>query len=190
MQKKIRLVFTVSDYTTSKGAIAREITPASGFSYKAITVGETGRGRREARIPIKAAENETRADAVSLYLKNGQPRFEWEAEASITEKSCIALIKPTYGFRGGARFETISGKCTVLAEGNTAQGDAGGIASASQAICIVEEGTLIKITRSGRLYGASSTGYHFWDGQKWTSTETKEEMEDFLDTSGGPVEYV
>lgn len=189
MQKKIRLVFTVSNYTTSKGAIVREITPAAGFSYKALTVGETGRGRREARIPIKA-ENETRADAVSLYLKNGQPRFERETETNITEKSCIAILIPSYGFGGGARFETISGKCTVLAEGNIARGDAGGMASASQAICIVEEGTLIKITRSGRLYGASSTGYHFWDGHKWTSTETKEEMENFLDTSGGPVEYV
>lgn len=188
MQKKIRLVFTVSDYSTSKGARITEIIPAAGFSYKALTVGETGRGRREARIPIKAAENETRADAVSLYLKNGQPRFERETETNITEKSCVALIMPRYGFRGGARFETISGKCTVLAEGNTAQGDAGGMASASQAICLVEENTLIKITRSGRLYGDSPTGYHFWDGHKWTSTETKEEMEDFF-TSGGPVEY-
>lgn len=171
MQKKIRLVFTVSNYTTSKGAIAREITPASGFSYKAITVGETGRGRREARIPIKTEQSIV--EAASLYYKNGQPRFERETETNITEKSCVALIMPSYGFRGGARFETISGKCTVLAEGNTAQGNAGGMASASQAICIVEEGTLIKITRSGRLYGASSTGYHFWDGHKWTSTETK-----------------
>jgi len=53
---------------------------------------------------------------------------------------------------------------TVLAKGYCAQGAAGRMGGHPEYLVILEPGTLLRVERTGRLYGAPPVKYLYWDG--------------------------
>ncbi|MED0649937.1 hypothetical protein P9246_10720 [Aeribacillus pallidus] len=89
-------------------------------------------------------------------------------------RTCGTEVKPI-GFFNSAHpdegtymtypsLENIEG-VTVLAEGYCAQGDAGRMGGHPEYLVILEPGTLIRVKRTGRLYGAASELFVRWDGE-------------------------
>lgn len=57
----------------------------------------------------------------------------------------------------------------VLASGQIAQGDAGRMGSGQQLVLLLPAGEVLRVGRSGRLYGAPSAHYVRWDGEQLVS---------------------
>lgn len=57
----------------------------------------------------------------------------------------------------------------ILASGQIAQGGAGRMGSGEQLVVLLPAGEVLRVGRSGRLYGAPSAHYIRWDGEKLIS---------------------
>lgn len=57
----------------------------------------------------------------------------------------------------------------VIAEGNIAQGTAGGMGSGSQLVAIMSKGVVFRTAYSGRRYGAPRAHYYLWNGENLLS---------------------
>lgn len=79
----------------------------------------------------------------------------------------LVLWSLSPGYRGGASFG-ISGKATVLAQGEEAQGDAGRMGGAACPVVLVTGPCRLTWRRSGRLYGSDADWTADFDGHTWT----------------------
>ena len=95
------LLNTACNGSVTSGAVVRKFTMSSGVSIPAILLGEQGRGRKLAVIPVVGAEP---GDLIKLInpgrTRNGGLRFEVANRVtSISETIVVFLTTP--GFRGG-----------------------------------------------------------------------------------------
>lgn len=169
----------------SIGAAAREglVPPhavakrgASGL-YWALTAGEEGRGRWEARIPLgvrdfgvpeKPDAMLPLTDPVRLLslgsTDRGTPRLLLVRSRPGTDDGLVlARFRLAPGFRGGASY-TVHGPALVVAEGYEAQGIAGRMGGAPCPIIIMAPGASVTWRRSGRLYDTPADWRATWDG--------------------------
>jgi len=132
-----------------------KFTLKNGTEINAIFLGESGRGRNLCVIPTP----HILSNVVPATTKSGNIRLNI---TSTNTTDVLALLKPTYGFRGSVRFEL--GSTQPLVEGIVAQGDAGRMGGNSQYLLVLKEGENITYTRTGRLYGAEATFVVFNQG--------------------------
>lgn len=177
-------VFTIESGQVSPGAMVQERTIAGGkVKIDIVLVGERGRGRKEAFLPVQGRVEEGKEGdrrifhAVMGQTQNGRPKLIVADEDDDNETTLI-VFRTTIGYRGGnAHTGDRSPEWTqeepvflpfpgeVLARGTVAQGGAGRMGSGSQLIAIVPKGMVFRTAYSGRLYGEPSAHYYLFDGQ-------------------------
>jgi len=139
--------YTVNDLKKeAKITLVERTRQRDGKQYRAIELGEHGRGRTLGIVPY-------RADVSSVY----------SAEIVAGEKNCI--LRPTskivdeilvkvyvkHGYRGTTDLKLTN--CDLLAEGTFADGIAGRMASSKEILVVMRPGSIVEATRTGRLYG-------------------------------------
>jgi hypothetical protein len=130
----------------------------NGVIIKALELGESGRGSNLTLIPIpKFVDNR---NIINLNFQIGKTKsgnIRLNIIKSIDNSNdVIVLLKPTYGFRGGVKFN-LNG-IETLASGKVSQGDAGKMGGNLQHLIILKDTNIITYRRTGRLYG----GYAEW----------------------------
>jgi hypothetical protein len=192
---KIHRLFTVEDGRVSEGALVQSFTLSSGVEIDAILIGESGRGRSLGVLPVQGARPNVTLDLCQIgTTRAGRPKLI-AAFGTPSDDKVILVLRTSIGFRGGnahtgdrtglvAR-EDWDGNPTfdydgmlewglqfaerpgsVLSEGRIAQGDAGRMGSGDQLVLVLEKNQVLRIARSGRLYGAPSAHYLVWNGEK------------------------
>lgn len=154
-------IFTIRDGHALTGAVIDRETIGEN-TIPVISVGEKGRGRKYAYIPValKDAASETLAFA----------------DLGTTRKGGVKLIESSPG-RGEEEKDYVDikdGKATgflpfpgqILAQGKIAQGLAGNMGSGDQLIVTMPQNTVFRVSYSGRLYGAPNAHYGVFDGTK------------------------
>lgn len=148
------------------------------FSFFAISVGEKGRGRRLATLPIDIRcinQDSVVLNADIGNTKSGKPKLFPETNSDNTR--CIVVFRTQIGYRGGnshtgdrkntegdeLQFEEFPGE--ILCQGTIAQGDAGRMGSGSQLIAVMPKGIVFRTGYSGRLYGDPKAHYYMFDGE-------------------------
>lgn len=155
-------------------------TGATAIKLTVVAVGEKGRGRWEARIPIIGLRTTTKNvwgeetevwDSPRLVkllnTRKGHPKFEAIYSTSTNEVETTAIIvimAVDGGYRGSVKYhgEEVSLKwpeLVRLATGRSAQGAAGRMGSWPHPISIMPIDTGFGYTRGGRLYGKEPTFY-------------------------------
>lgn len=179
-------VFTINSGEVQEGAVVENITIESGnFSFRAVSVGERGRGRRKATLPVddracvQTNEDEYRVINVDVgTAKSGKPKLF--SEKTSDNSKCVIVFMTKIGYRGGNShtgdrkkteneedgivFEDFPGE--VLSEGCIAEGAAGRMGSGSQLIAVMPKDVIFRTGYSGRLYGAPRAHYYMFDGEK------------------------
>jgi len=175
------------------------ISPAwkieAGPGGPALLLGEQGRGRRLARVPVAA---ELAAELVPAPAPR-QPTTLEVADLERRGGTIIVLpgrdsaprtaglvIRDQSGYRGSWTFGTPAPK--VLAEGRKAYGIAGNVGGGPEILLTLGEGEEVEIVRSGRLYGAPSRVWLRWDGSAMT-VESSQDRAARLD-AGRPASEV
>ena len=202
-------LFTARNGAVEPGAVVEKFTLSSGTTITALTVGESGRGRKLGVIPVVGAEpGETIKFVVVGKTRRGGIRFE-VAEKVTSSSEAVVIFRTTPGFRGSCDHEgeiqswhcdscgekysaeeapddakdrhapeckgwfygsgvwvcdPLPGK--ILAEGYTAQGDAGRMGGGPQLVLLFPAGEVVRQVRSGRLYGKHSVHYFHFNGER------------------------
>lgn len=177
-------VFTVSSGEVREGARVEEVKlESAGFSFFAVSVGEQGRGRKLANLPVErqacVADEKGNLKVLSAEVgktKSGKPKMF--AEKNAKNDRCIVVFRTKIGFRGGNfhtgdRMEAQAEKPEflpfpgeILAKGYIAQGDAGRMGGGDQLIAVIPKNVVFRTAYSGRLYGSPQAHYYIYDGQK------------------------
>ncbi|MDR3169319.1 MAG: hypothetical protein LBU27_06255 [Candidatus Peribacteria bacterium] len=188
-------VFTVSNGEVSLGGLVEERETSTGAKFPVVYVGENGRGRRLAFLPIQLlAENKKKFDAgeevevfnvvVGKTQKGGVKLIETNEENS---SEALVVMLTDIGFRGSnehtgdysfimdAYFPFPGEK---LCEGEIAQGDAGRMGNGEQFIARIPKNEVFRAKRYGRLYGAPDEYYYVFNGETILAV-TLEERESF-----------
>lgn len=176
-------VFTISSGKVSEGAVIGEVKiESAGIIFKAISVGEIGRGRKLYTLPVD--EKACMDDGKELKIFNaelgktqsGKPKLF--AEKEVDNSRCVIVFRTRFGFRGsnghtGDRvgmngdqpiFGPFPGE--IIGEGRTAEGIAGRMSGGVQIIAVVPRDVVFRTFYTGRLYGASPSHYYLFDGEK------------------------
>jgi len=135
----------------------------------AITVGESGRGRRLGVLPVRLSN-----DSYKLWKENGKVEVEHvelsstrsgrpalvETSGSEADDEVVLVILGWIGFRGSNALEVIDPDlkldACIAVSGTIAQGDAGRMGSGGQWVVKVPVDTRLRFRVGGRLYGAPS----------------------------------
>jgi hypothetical protein len=184
-------IYTIDSGRVSDGATVSTATISNGeIKIPVIQVGETGRGRKLAYVPISLLpENyknwqETGRCQVSFVnlgkTKAGSPKFFETAQDESPEKF-VGVFPTKIGFRGSnyhtgdrvnmeeqGNFHEFPGE--IIAQGQIAQGAAGNMGWGSQLIAIMPYQTVFRTAYGGRLYGNPGSHYYFHDGTKLFAT--------------------
>lgn len=182
-------VFTIDSGSISKGAKVHDVTIQSAdITFQAISVGEMGRNRKLATLPVdkracvKKSEKEYELLTAEVgRTQSGKPKLFSEVKPD--DSKCIVVFRTKIGFRGGnshtgdrkgvenegeynerRTFEEFPGE--ILASGSIAQGDAGRMGSGEQLIAVMPKDVVFRTGYSGRLYGSPSAHYYKFDGEK------------------------
>lgn len=176
-------VFTVTNGTVNIGADISEVKiESAGFSFFAISVGEKGRGRKLANLPVDNRCIEDKGNGVVVRAadigstKSGKPKLFPEIKTDDTK--CIVVFRTKIGYRGGnshtgdrknteayeLQFEEFPGE--ILCQGTIAQGDAGRMGSGTQLVAIMPKGIVFRTGYSGRLYGDPRAHYYMFNGNE------------------------
>jgi len=153
---------------------------SSGAEIPAVIVGERGRNRRRGLLPVKGAQaGGVLSEATVGLTKAGRPCLIAGESNPDDGLNAIISLRPMYGFRGGAGWEVICGEAKTLVDGHIAQGIAGRMGGADQAVVVVQPGTTIKVWRTGRLYGDPPEILIHWNGENllWGTPEEVEAAE-------------
>ena len=199
---------------------ASSVTPKFNVSvepYPHVGIGESGRGRSYARVPLgkrdfpesEPPEILERASAIKTRDK-GTLLLVKEKPGDV--QRALVLVTIPAGYRGGTSWTgvcTVKNPCkkrgerlyehecqacgtripeyggvhpdegtaydwpsfppdgvSVLAEGYRAQGAAGRMGNHVERLLIMEAGTMFRVCRGGRLYGAPSKRYVVWTGEE------------------------
>lgn len=178
-------IFASNGSSATAGVVVEEFTLKNGTKIPAVTVGEDGRGRSLGVLPVKGAS----VGQKLLFGRVGQSttgRPVLIAEAQDTDpEHCLLIARSDIGYRGGNthtgdRKPEFMGLDVVpggdggflpwpgnnIVTGTIAQGTAGNMGSGSQMVSVMPTGVVWRVNRSGRLYGAPSSYYFRYDGEK------------------------
>ena len=163
-------VFRCFSNSSPQIAVERHsIKAAPEVELWAILVGEQGRGRWRSALLVDRPEGDGDVRHVRVA-----------AQAPTSDDWCILHLPLSIGFRGGNGYsgdivsspdngeilERLSDPSIVLCEGEIAQGDAGGMGSGTQRVCLLPRGKVLRTYRTGRLYGAPASRYWLFDGER------------------------
>jgi len=170
--------FTVRNGQVEPGINVCDKTAKSGDKYKIVSVGESGRGRYEASVPVRGAKSEKIFHAKTSQTAAGNPCLI-ALEQSADNEFCIIKFETGIGFRGsndhtGGRlrkgeegeakyiFRPFPGE--IIAKGTIAQGNAGRMGSGEEILAVMPKNTWFRVVRNGRLYGSDGVHYGYFDG--------------------------
>ena len=173
-------VYTIASGTVTNKARVVTITLTSGIKIPAIEVGENGRGRKLAYLPVELTYSSQKE-----WEEKGGVSIDWATlgktvkgspkiiEGGAETEEYLVVFRTKIGFRGGNRHtgdriatsdpektEYLPFPGHILAEGTIAAGDAGKMGAGSQYIAIVPKGVVFRTQYSGRLYGEPSSHYY------------------------------
>lgn len=172
----MKIVHISVDGVTTPRAV--KVAGKTGRYYYCLQHGETGRGRWQVRIPLRARDfpaSEESADTVPVSddyrlvpLDKRDPAGNplYILERGPQDGQYLVLWSLSPGFRGSASF-AVEGSATVVAEGHEAQGDAGRVGDAACPVVLVTGPCRLTWQRSGRLYGDPAEWVALYDGQSW-----------------------
>lgn len=156
----------------------------NGQKIPILSVGEEGRGRKRGFIVVNLLPKEysewKEGKHVNIFFaslaKTAAGGYKLQQTATNTddiEKGFIAVFNTKIGFRGsnnhtGDRIELQDVEkgfypfpaTETLIEGRIAQGDAGGMGSGEQMICVMPFNVVFRTAYGGRLYGSPSSHYY------------------------------
>jgi len=191
-------VYTVSSGTVTDNAKVTTVKLSSGIEIPVIQVGESGRGRKLAFLPVQLNPTSQKVwdkegvvfityATVGKTLK-GAPKII-EGGASIANTEALVVFPTMIGFRGGndhtgdrvedcdpENISFLPFPAAILAEGAIAQGDAGNMGSGSQYIAVVPKNVVFRTRYSGRMYGAPSSHYYLYTGSQVLSATWDERL--------------
>lgn len=115
--------------------------------------------------------------------QGGRPKLLAQDAPDATEK-VLVVFRTRIGYRGGnshtgdrtpetrhldsgASFLPFPGE--IICRGRIAQGDAGGMGAGEHLVALMPKGVVFRTGYSGRLYGAPSSHYYKWDGERLMS---------------------
>lgn len=201
-------VFTLNCGATAGATVTTFSLQNGAVSIPAIIVGESGRGRSQGVLPVEllpenykrwqAGERVRIEFAEVITTKSGKPKLKELAELADHAAACICVMPTKYGFRGGnqhtgeqngtqeqygvttavfAPFPALQ----ILAEGQTAQGDAGRMGGGTEYVAVMPERTVFRTAYSGRLYGAPSEHLYWYNnGEMVCGTPEERELADLF----------
>jgi hypothetical protein len=187
-------VFTVTDGRVTVGATVEAYAlKGAGLVIAAILVGEEGRGRKLGVLSVAEMTPPPRGECSAILAarvnetRSGRPGLVAEDEAPAESPSAIVVLRTTPGYRGGCEHTgdrdgpwkdghrpVLPRPGRVLCEGYTAQGAAGRMGGGEQLVLVLPAGEVLRIGRSGRLYGAPAAHYLAWTGRELVSVTTEE----------------
>ncbi len=147
----------------------------------AVQLGEKGRGRKPAVIPIHLSEKTKQKWQCGEYIeidkveltKNSADRWIFkETDQEPNNQFAIVIMKQPIGFRGSNEYygaptpsshEPFTGK--LIAQGVIAQGDAGRMGSGGQIAALVPKGEWFGTKIYGRRYGRPHNYQYCFDGK-------------------------
>jgi len=190
--------------TLNCNSVLEGIELLEGSTQLVIGLGESGRGRRFTAVPVPGNSRiqwiRHPGEYARLVFPNGATNWpvpvrethnttdgsRWEpvvefrgwvlAAGQADSNDLLVRIPDQSGFRGSWSLET-TGQVIRLAEGFSAQGDAGRMGGGPDVLLRVSPGAVITIRRSGRLYGKPAVGVWRWNG---ASLERRVEVVDPL----------
>jgi len=125
----------------------------NGAVIKALELGESGRGSDLTLIPVPKWINDANINTLNFQIgktKAGNRRLN-VIKSIDNSNYVIVLLKPTYGFRGGVKFNL--GNIDSIESGYISQGAAGRMGGNYHHLLILKDGDIISYERTGRLYG-------------------------------------
>lgn len=159
-------------------------TPTEGYPIclKAASVGQTRSGKPK----LFVADRVTNTESVLVVLhsrfgyRGGNEHTGDRASQSCCKYGCSGTAGPKHqgpcpvcgGEDMRLSFHPMPGE--VLCDGRIAQGGAGRMGSGTQLCVLLPAGEVLRISRSGRLYGAPSAHYLQWDGESLMSVTWEE----------------
>jgi len=167
-------IFTISGPRIEDGAEVQELTLSSGEKIPAILVGEKGRGRSLGVLPVVGVRPGERIYAAQMgSTTTGKPKLLAASPEHAAPAPVIAVLRTGIGFRGSNSHE---GEFMPIVLGVIAQGAAGRMGWGEQLVILLPEEKVLKVRRSGRLYGAPPE-YHYILRQGKILVATPEERE-------------
>lgn len=185
-------IFTVERGVPERGAVVRRFELSDGTVIPAILIGERGRGRELGVLPVAGVElsetGSTTIYAASIAETRSGRKKLIAADSPNTQDAAIVVFRTKPGYRGGCvhtgdivaveededafspsrylsfKFAPLPGE--VLCEGYTAQGDAGRMGGGPQIVLLLPRGEVVRVNRSGRLYGDPPSRYFVFDGDR------------------------
>ena len=183
-------IFTIQGGKAQSGATVGCLELSNGTKIPAIIIGEEGRGRKRAALPVtlnresQAVWNESGSVVISFAklgeTKSGKPKLIQSDTAAEYDERFIAVFRTNIGYRGsnahtGDRAENwtqdsqIYGTFpaeSILEIGRIAQGQAGRMGSGEQLIAVMPKKTVFRTQLSGRMYGRQSCHYYYHNGEE------------------------
>lgn len=177
-------VFEVRGGIVKEGAYVDNVhLKAAGFSYKAISVGEHGKGRYVANLPVNEQALTKQGSFLVLLradlgnTRRGKPKLFKELRPNY--EKCIVVFREPIGFRGSNSYtgncilETIKSKCpkylefpgSIITEGIIAQGHSGQSGRGTQIIAIIPKNVVFRTAHSDRSKVLESH-YYIFDGER------------------------
>lgn len=168
--------FTVRKGNVKEGIAVENFELTSGVVIPAVLLGEQGRGRSLAVVPVEGVPAGERIYNARLGVtRSGRPKL---IATDNTEDNVLVAFMESIGFRGGNHYE-FPPEAQVVATGRIAQGDAGYVGAGEQHLVVLPNYARVRVGYSGRLYGAPRAYIYLVKGTAIYAVP--EEHEDLLD---------
>jgi hypothetical protein len=190
--------YTIENGKATEGILVETRELSSGIKIPVAQVGEEGRGRKLAFLPVELnatsrAKFDTEGQVTITHASLGKTQKGGaklvEAANTLSNDKALIVLMTQIGFRGGNghtgdrvvdydpdNIKFCDFPCEILAEGVIAQGAAGNMGSGKQLIAIAPKDTVFRTKYSGRLYGAPSAHYYIFTGSQILSATWDERV--------------
>lgn len=180
------LIYTVENGVVKKGTEIQKFTlKGANCDIDTITIGEEGRGRELGILPVQLLNPWDGKETKYIFAGNvgktkaGKAKiFETDGQTTATlEPECLVVFRTGICFRGGnshtgdrdkdwmkSRPDYLDFPGKIICSGTIAQGIAGRMGDGEQIIAVMPANKVFRTSYSGRLYGAPSAHYYYFDG--------------------------
>ena len=160
-------VYTANERGVTLGAMVTPYQLTSGREIAAVSVGEEGRGRWVGFVPVRltpAAQSQLaeKGETIIFYVApwkavdGDKMVFDQLKEDHNNSTGHVCLVLNfAYGYRGTVTYE-FPENVNILADGCKADGAAGRMAGGCEYVILMEGPGIIRVHRTGRLYGGES----------------------------------